>query len=223
MAPEVTQRKKGTFVRPSERTLEAEVSWASSVLLLLLTAFAVYRFDVLWATLGFVSLCLYALPIASLRDPYKALPWEMTLILAAPMLLHYSSGSQTLTGTIGWWYDFSSFALALSLATIGFLMTVELQMYTNVRMNRPFALFFVVMFTLAAGGFWEIGLYVGDKIYGTHNQGNNSDVMVTLVWVLIGGILMGLFYMVYLRAMSEKRKRHLGFVHVWEVEPRRIA
>lgn len=210
---------RGSFRRSAERILEAEASWASSVLLLLLTIYSVVKFDVMWVVLGIASLSLYVLPVVSLRDPFKAPPWEMTIILAAPMVLHYSAGSATLNEHVGWWTDFSSLALAMSLSTIGFLMTVELQMYTEVRMNRPFAAFFVIMFTLAAGGFWEIGLYVGDKVYGTHHQGTNADVMTTLVWVLLGGILMGLFYTVYLKAMSDRRKKHLGFIHVWEVEP----
>lgn len=211
------EKSGGTkFNLSAERIIEAEASWVSSILLLLLTIYSIVRFEVVWAILGITSLSLYALPIVTMRDPFKALPWEMTVILAAPMALHFSVGSRTLAG-IGWWNDFSSLALALSLATIGFLMTVELQMYTNVRMNRPFAVFFVVMFTLAAAGFWEVGLYIGDMVYGAHNQGTDADVMTTLVWVLVGGILMGLFYTVYLKAMSERRKKHLGFMHLWEV------
>lgn len=204
---------------PVERMLEAEVSWACSLVLLALTIYAIYKFDVLWAVLGIASLALYLLPILSMLDPFKAIPWEITVILAAPMILHYSGSSQALTQNVGWWGDFSSLALAFSLSTIGFLMTVELQMYTNVRMNRPFAVVFVILFTLAAAGFWEVGLYLGDLHYGTHHQGTNEDVMMTLVWVLVGGILMGLFYTLYLRAMSVHRKKHLGFIHVWEVEP----
>lgn len=220
MASGPAPSRNGPFIRSAERIIEAQVSWASSILLLLLTFYAMFKFDVLWSILGITSLCLYAFPIVSLRDPFKAPPWEITLILAAPMIIHYSVGSRVLIENVGWWDDFASLALAMSLSTIGFLMTVELQMYTNVKMNRPFAVFFVVMFTLAAAGFWEIGLYFGDMIYGTHYQGSNSAVMNTLVWVLVGGILMGFFYTLYLRAMSERRKRHLGFVHVWEVETR---
>ena len=206
------------FIRSAERIIEAQMSWISSVLLLLLTFYAILKFDVVWAVLGLAALFLYALPIVTMRDPFKAPPWEITLILAAPMIIHYTGGSRALTENVAWWDDFASLALSLSLSTMGFLMTVELQMYTDVKMNRPFAVFFVVMFTLAAAGFMEVGLYIGDVIYGTHHQGSNSEVMNTLVWVLIGGILMGFFYTLYLRAMSDRRKRHLGFVHVWEVE-----
>ena len=221
MASGPASRGNQPFIRSAERIIEAQVSWASSSLLFLLTLYAILKFDVVWSVLGLASLFLYALPIVSLRDPHNAPPWEITLILAAPMIIHYLGGSRALTQNVGWWDDFASLALAMSLSTMGFLMTVELQLYTDVKMNRPFAVFFVVMFTLAAAGFWEIGLYFGDVIYGTHYQGSNTEVMNTLVWVLVGGILMGLFYTLYLRAMSERRKKHLGFVHVWEVDQRR--
>ena len=212
-------KQNGSTRLSAERVIEAEASWVSSLLLLFLTFYAVYKFDVLWIVLGLSSLALYALPIFTTRDPFRAPPWEISVILAAPIVLHYSASSRLLNEGVGWWDDFSSMALALSLATMGFLMTVELQLYTNVRMNRPFAAFFVVMFTLGVTGFWEVGLYFGDLIYGTDYQGTNADVMNTFVWVLIGGIAMGAFYAVYLRAMSERRKKHMGFIHVWEVVP----
>jgi len=217
--PSGEESGKAKFNLPSERVVEAEASWICSLLLLLLTVYSVVRLDVLWSVLGLTGLSLYVLPIVSMRDPFKAVPWEMTVILAAPMILHYSGGSNPLTENLAWWDDFSSLALAFSLATIGFLMTVELQMYTNVKMNRAFAVFFVIVFTLAAAGFWEVGLYFGDLIYGTDHLGTNADVMTSLTLVLVGGTLMGLFYTVYLKAMSDRRKKHLGFVHVWEVEP----
>lgn len=220
MASGPASRGREQFIRSAERIIEAEMSWASSILLLLLTLYAIFKFDIVWAVLGLASVFLYVLPIVSLRDPFKAPPWEITLILAAPMIIHYLGGSRALTQNVGWWDDFASLALAMSLSTMGFLMTVELQLYTDVKMNRPFAAFFVVMFTLAAAGFWEVGLYFGDVIYGTHHQGTNTDVMNTLVWVLVVGILMGLFYTLYLGAMSEKRRRYLGFIHVWEVDQR---
>ena len=221
MASESEPNGNTPIIGPAKRIIEAQMSWVSSIVLLFLTLYAIFKFDVVWSILGMVSLFLYALPIVIMRDPFKAPPWEITLILAAPMIIHYLGGSRALTQNVGWWDDFAPLALAMSLSTMGFLMTVELQLYTDVKMNRPFAVFFVVMFTLAAAGFWEIGLYFGDVIYGTYYQGSNTDVMNTLVWVLVGGILMGMFYTLYLGAMSEKRRRYLGFIHVWEVDQRR--
>ncbi len=181
------------------------------------TVYSLLKFDILWVIFGITALSIYVLPIVTFRDPFRALPWEMTLLLAAPVLLHISAQSRYLNEHLSWWDDFSSVAFAFSIATIGFLLTVELEIYTPVRMNRPFAVFFVIVFTLAVAGFWQIGEFVGDHVYGTHYQGDNKDAMLTLVWNLVGGFIMGFVYYLYLRAMSEKRRAALGFIHLYEV------
>jgi hypothetical protein len=200
-----------------ERIIESEVSWIAGMVLFYATVYCLLKFDVLWVFFGITALTLYVLPIISLRNPFRALPWEMTLLLAAPIVLRISSGSETLNESFSWWDDFTSLAFAFSVSTLGFLLTVELQIYTSVRMNRAFAVLFVVVFTLAVSGFWQIGEFVGDRVYGTHYQGSNWSVMMTLVWSLVGGIAMGIFYDLYLRTMSEKRRTTLGFIHLYEV------
>jgi hypothetical protein len=206
--------------RSRERILESEVSWISAMALFFCTVYSLLKFDILWVFFGIAALSLYVLPIVTFKDPFKALPWEMTILLVAPLLLHLSAQSHSLNEHLSWWDDFASLAFALSIATLGFLLTVELQMYTPVRMNRPFAVFFVIIFTLAIAGFWQIGEFVGDRVYGTHYQGDNTDVMLTLFWNLVGGFVMGFFYDLYMRAMPEKRRTTLGFIHLYEV-PRR--
>ena len=200
---------------PRDKMIEAELSWIASMVLFYATVYVVLKVDVLWIAFGIAALSLYVLPIVSMRDPFRALPWEMTLLLSLPLLLRISAGSNTLNESLAWWDDFTSLAFAFSLATLGFLLTVELQMYTEVRMNRPFAVFFVVMFTIAVSGFWQIGEYVGDVAFDTHNQVSNGSVMGTLLWGLVGGVLMGVVYAAYIRAMSEHRRRTLGFIHLW--------
>lgn len=197
--------------------LEAEISWISSLVLFFCTVYVVLKFDVLWIFFGIAALSLYVLPIVTMRDPFKALPWEMTMLLSSPLLLHISEGSRMMSERFAWWDDVTSLAFAFSLSTIGFLLTVELQMYTNVRMNRAFASFFVVMFTLSMSGFWMLGEYIGDELYGTSNLVSNHDVMSQLLWILMGGILMAFLYAAYIRAMSERRRRVIGLLHIWEV------
>jgi hypothetical protein len=209
--------RKPPLHRSPEQIIEAEISWISSMVLLFSTVYAVLKLDILWVAFGIAAISIYILPIISTRDPFKALPWEITILLAAPMLLHISEGSQTLMEHVAWWDDFTSVAFAFSLATIGFLLTVELQMFTSVKMNRPFALFFVIVFTMAVAGFWHIGEFVGDQIYGTNHLGTNADVMNALVWSFAGGVIMGFVYDLYIRAMSESRRKTLGFIHLWKV------
>jgi hypothetical protein len=203
-------------LRTPEQIIEAELSWVSSLVLFFSTVYTVLGFDILWVVFGIAAISLYILPIISMRNPFKALPWELTILMSAPILLHISEGSRLLTNHVSWWSEVTSLALAFSLATIGFLLTVELHMYTSVRMNRPFSVFFVVMFTVAVAGFWQVGEFIGDQINGTNRLGTNADVMNVLVWSLVGGLIMGFVYDLYIRAMSEKRRRTLGFIHLWE-------
>ena len=203
--------------RRPDHLLEAQLSWIASLVLFFSTVYAVLKVDILWMVFGIAAICLYILPIVTMRNPFRALPWEMTILLSAPLLLHISAGARSMNDRFVWWDDLTSLAFAFSLATIGFLLTVELQMYTNVRMNRPFAVFFVVMFALGAAGFWEIGEYIDDRVFGTSYLTSNSQVMETLLWVMIGGILMGFVYDLYLRVMPKERLATLGFIHLYEV------
>ncbi len=200
-----------------QRVIEAQASWVASLLLFFSTVYAVLKLDVLWVVFGITALSLYVLPIVSLLDPFKAIPWEIAILLSLPMLLHISSGSQMMADQFAWWDDLTSLAFAFSLSTIGFLLTIELDMYTSVRMNRPFSLFFVVMFTLSASGFWMLGEYIGDELFGSANLLSNDSVMRQILWVLIGGIIMGFIYAAYTKAMSERRQRLLGISTAWEV------
>ena len=198
--------------------LEAQLSWVASLLLFFSTVYVAAKLDVLWTVFGVATLSLYVLPVLSLRNPFRALPWEITILLSAPLLLHISEGSRMMSEQFAWWNDITSLAFAFSLSTIGFLLTVELDMYTSVRMNRPFSVFFVVMFTLSASGFWMLGEYFGDAVFGTTYLISNDEVMRELFWILIGGIIMGFLYAAYIRAMSENRSKTLGFISVWEVK-----
>ena len=199
------------------RLLEAEASWIGGLVLFFATVYVTIKMDMPWVAFGIAALCLYILPILSTRSPLRALPWEMTLLLAAPLFLHISEGSRTLTENLSWWRDVTSIAFAFSLTTIGFLLTVELHMYTPVRMNRPFAVFFVVMFTLAVSGFWQVGQWIDQVLYGADLLPSNTVAMKNLLWTLVIGLLMGFVYDLYMRAMPQKRMARLGFIHLWEV------
>jgi hypothetical protein len=204
-------------IRTPRRIVEAEASWVASLVLFFCTVYVVLDMNVLWSVFGIAALSLYVLPIISMRDPFQALPWEMTLLLSSPIILHISESSRALSESIDMWNRVTALAFAFSLATIGFLLTVELHMYSEVRMNRRLSVFFVVMFTLAVSGFWQLGEYLSDVIIGTHNISTNSQVMKEFLWVAFGGLLMGFVYDAYMKAMSAQRRETLGFIHLWEV------
>ena len=211
----------GPKVRSRRRTVEAQVSWVACTLLFLCTVYVVLDADIIWSVFGVVALSLYVLPIVTTRDPFQALPWEMTLLLASPIVLHISEGSRALSESIGWWDNLTSLAFAFSFATIGFLLTLELDMYTDVRMNKPFSVFFVIIFTVAVSGFWQVGEYLSDVVAGTDNLVSNHQVMKEFLWVTFGGFVMGLVYRAYIDAMPKSRREVLGLIHLWEVPSRK--
>ena len=213
----MASRSKEPRARSREQVVEAQLSWIGSFVLVLETFYALSRTDVLWVLYGTAALALYALPIVATKSRSRPVPWELTALMALPMALRLSEGSQLLSERISWWTSLDSLFFAFALATIGFLLTVELQMFTDVRMNRPFAVFFVLMFTLSTAGVWQVGIFVGDIIYGTDYQVSNRDAMMVLVWSMVGGIVMGFVYDLYLRAMSQRRKKLFGFLRVWDV------
>ncbi len=208
---------KALTSRPPEQIIEAQLSWIASLALFFATVYVMVKLDMLWVAFGIAALSLYILPIVSMRDPFRALPWEMTLLLSAPLLLHISERSRVLSENLAWWDDLTALAFAFSLATIGFLLTIELHMYTDVRMNRGFASFFVVMFTLAVSGFWHIGQYLDDVFFGSDYITSNDQVMKAFLWTFVGGVLMGFVYAAYLKALPVSRQKTLGFIHLWEV------
>ncbi|MDQ1372051.1 MAG: hypothetical protein QG582_966 [Candidatus Thermoplasmatota archaeon] len=203
--------------RPSRRVVEAQASWIACTVLFLCTVYVVLDIDVLWSVFGVAALTFYMLPIVSNRDPFRALPWEMTLLLSSPIILHISEGSRALDENIGWWDDLTSLSFAFSFATIGFLLTLMLDMYTEVKMNRAFAVFFVVIFTMAVSGFWQVGEYLSDVFVDTENISSNTQVMKEFIWVTAGGLVMGFVYGAYIKAMPKSRREVLGLIHFWEV------
>lgn len=203
--------------RARRRVVEAEASWVACAVLFCCTVYVVLDVDILWSAFGIAAMSLYILPIVTTRDPFQALPWEMTLLLSSPIVLHISEGSRTLSENVWWWGDLTALSFAFSFATIGFLLTLELQMYTQVRMNRAFSVFFVVVFTMAVSGFWQVGEYLADVFVGTGNIVSNSQVMKEFLWVTAGGVVMGLVYGAYVKAMPRSRREVLGLVHLWEV------
>ena len=199
--------------RTPAQVIEAELSWIASLVLFFATVYALLKFDILWVVFGVTALTLYVLPILRTRDPFRALPWEMTLLVVAPIVLHFSENSAFLTSHLAWWDDFTYLAFAFGISTIGLLLALEVRMYTSVRMNRPFSVFFVIMFTIGVSGFWQVGIFFSDLYYNTNLQGTNADAMDVLVWNLVGGLIMGLFFDLYLGVMPDKRLDTLGIVH----------
>ncbi|WP_143406895.1 hypothetical protein [Methanonatronarchaeum thermophilum] len=99
----------------------------------------------------------------------------------------------------------ANIAFIIVVPIIGFLSMLYLHYKTPFKFNRPFGIFFVVVFTLAAGGFLALTAKASDIFLGTIILESNTDLMVDLVWIAVGGLFMGFLLKYY----SNKKQIYL--------------
>jgi hypothetical protein len=102
----------------------------------------------------------------------------------------------------------------LAVAAVALVIAVELDAFTAVRMNRAFALLFVVVATAAAAGVWAVVQWVSDLYLGTSLllDGRPEEVVETeLMWDFVAatatGVLAGLLFEYYFRRRARTGAR----------------
>lgn len=145
----------GGLLRGERRN--AALSWALVGLVGVAAAIGFVRGDALWTGFAVVVAALVLLPPVTLGDARAMLPWEVTLLAALPVLGR-SFATVPVTGNL---------ATYLSVAAIALIVTVELHLFTPVRMTTGFAMGFVVVTTLATAGLWAVVRWVTDRLVGT--------------------------------------------------------
>lgn len=194
--------------------IEAILSWAFGFVLFVSFLIAMSYLNALWVFLGAVALSIYIFPVLRFKDAFHAPPWELALLLSLPAMLYVSRGSKTFADIGDFWRDVTSIANSFGLATLGFLIMAELEMYSSLRTNRAFAGLFVFLFTMAVGGFSMTAVFVSDQInypeLVTSNFspsiGNNYDVMMFFLFTGIVGAIMGIIYPLYAKTLSHRKR-----------------
>ncbi|WGI16705.1 hypothetical protein [Methanonatronarchaeum sp. AMET-Sl] len=81
---------------------------------------------------------------------------------------------------------------------IGFLTMIYLHRKTTLKFNKPFGIVFVVIFALATGGLLSLLAKGSDIFLGTLFLESNTDLMVDLIGITIGGVLIGFLLKYYI-------------------------
>jgi uncharacterized membrane protein YbjE (DUF340 family) len=99
-------------------------------------------------------------------------------------------------------------------ASVALIIAVELDVFTPVRMNQGFAVFFVTIATMAAAGIWAVFRYASDLLLSTHFllDGRPETVveralMLDFVAATLAGIVAGLLFEFYFRRRSRAHTR----------------
>lgn len=146
-----------------DRRLNAVLAWALVAVLVLSAAGGLLKGDYVWVLLTAGVAALVVLPVARFRDPQAMLPWEVVALAAAPVLSRVLvAGVElfgiTLTGRVSTYF---------AVAAVALIVAVELDLFTPVRMSYSFAVFFVVITTMAAAGVWAVARWVSDLVFAT--------------------------------------------------------
>ena len=172
----------------SDRRTNAVLAWMLVGLIAAIAVSSLFVGDLLWAgfTTGIVILAL--VPAVYYRSPRAMVPWEV-LALAVPPVLGYALG-------VGGASDFSMY---LSVAALALMVAVELQLFTTVDMSAGFAVFFVVITTMAAAGVWGVVRWVADLYLETGFIAGPNALMWEFVASTVAGAVAGVVFEFYFR------------------------
>lgn len=183
-------------------------SYFIQVLILLYIISSFVNKDYLWGFWGIFGFFLTILPLILKRSYKITLPWELNLLIFLPLLLHIG-------GTVREWYDlfypfydkFAHLISSMAVAVFGFISVIIIDHYVDsIKIeNKYFLAFFVVIFTVTMGVFWEIGEFLSDMFFGTSTQPSLADTMWDLIVDLAGGVIIAILGTYYSTNVSRER------------------
>lgn len=196
--------------------LNAALGWALVGLLGLVGIESLLDGDWVWVVVSVTVAVLALVPPIAYRNYTVMLPWEVLVLVALPVV----GRSLFAAGLI------SDVAAYLSVAAVALVIAVELDVFTPVMMTTWFAVFFVVIATMAAAGGWAVVQWLSDVYLGTTliypspppvseslDQAALEALMLDFVAATLAGLLAGVIFALYFR---ERRDHHLRLPDVVE-------
>lgn len=206
-APDRPEDVLGKLFR-SGRT-NAIVSWVLVAILGLVFVESALDFDQLWMLFVAATAVLVLVPPLAYREWRMMLPWELLVVALLPILVRALFGGEL--GTFGYYFSVAGLAL---------ILTVELHMFTRLRLTHWFAVTFVVLATMASVAAWSILRWNTDQLFGTtfliepgtSQDTANAALMVEFGWVTLAGLTAGILFDAYFRRRGRRLRRRLGRV-----------
>lgn len=191
------------------RKIEALLSWIIIIWLIGYVILAFVKLDFWWALVGIVSLLIVSSGMISKLSAFNVMPFELIFILILPLYIN-ATGYTKSAEDIEAWKTLLSQTSVMAYSVIGMFLIAELMAFTSLKMNRTFAVFFVTVFCLSTSAIWSVFEYLSDLFLDTDLIESNYAVMTRFIYSFIGGILMGIFFDLYLRFMPDSRLERFG-------------
>lgn len=145
--------------------------------------------DLLWA--GFTALAagLSVLPPVLSRERAMVVPWQILLVLLLPIGSHSLATNPFLTQVTTY----------LSVVALALVLTIEIHLFTPVKLTVGVALVFGVLATMAVAGLWAIAQWISDLYLGTRFIQGELDLQWELVAATLTGLLGAVLFFIYFK------------------------
>lgn len=171
------------------RKISILLSYLMQALMVFYVFLAFYRREYSEALIGIVVLAITFSPLIIRRKWNLTLPWVLNFLIVLTLFMH--SGGVILGSfkTIAPYDKISHFIGSSTAAIIGLTLLVIMDRFSKIRISRKYAVFFIIIFTMAIGAFWEILEFLSDLIFKTNSQPGLTDTMVDLIVDFFAGVL----------------------------------
>ncbi len=171
----------------------AVLSWLLIGVLVVVFVESVLDLDYPWITFVAMSGTVVLLPPVVYRDWHVMLPWELLVLALLPILVRGLFGDAL-----------GTFASYLAVAGLALIISVELHMFTSMKVSSWFAVVFVVLTTMASAAAWAIVRWNLDRQLGTGFLSTNEALMSEFVRVTLAGLAAGILFDVYFRRRDRR-------------------
>jgi len=168
---------------PQERA-NAVVGWGAVGLAVAIAAWIALAGTLLWSGFALVVAVLTALPALWTRDWTTLVPWPLPVAFALALV-------------VGAFSQYREVAGYLAVAAAAITVVVELDAFTQVELDRRFAVGFGVLTTMATQALWIVAQFVSDRWLGTDFLTTQTELQWDIVAVTVVGFALGGLYYWY--------------------------
>jgi glucan phosphoethanolaminetransferase (alkaline phosphatase superfamily) len=188
----------------TDSRLNAVLTWVLVALLVLVAVGAFLDGLLVRMVLAGVAAFVALAPALARRSWTFTVPWPLLLVCSLPLV------TGTLEPTL-----LTGFVTGLSIAALGMLVVVALQLTTTVRMTPLFAVVFVVLATMATAGFWALGSAASARWLGTTFLETNDELMYVFTVAMLSGLVAGGVFRLYFATRLRANRARAGGEEVW--------
>jgi hypothetical protein len=191
-----------------DNRLNTVLSWIIVLVLIFLATVNFFAGRYTWTILIIFVVIIVLLPGLFFCNPSVMPSWLLLLLVLIPIV-----GSTT-----AYYFFLTRIPVYISVATLSLLIVAEINWFTSVRMNPKFAIYLVIISTLAVTGMWHFMRWALDVMIGTTFllDGRSVDmintaVMYEFIYALIAGIVAGVLFGWYFKTMMKKGISNIMF------------